>query len=200
MDHIGMDQLSGFLGGIRISSSPSYGADTGEDFDDSSACVEAKMDTQSMFGGGAADIAGMAKSGSGLSAQLKKVKGIRVRRGHIIDGIQAIYADNSEAPFHGSRTGGSEAVIVFDEGDELKSIEGSYGVPFAGISGGAISRLTVRTKKGKIYGPHGNGVQSSFRIEIPEGGVFAGFHGKASKGGNGGFLARIGLLYGGGKG
>lgn len=124
-------------------------------------------------------------------SQLRIVKGIRVRSGYIIDGIGVIYEDG-EGEFHGNKTGGAEHCCMLEEGDGIHSIEGVYEVPFLGSE--AVSSLIIRTKKGKTFGPFGEGKSGSkFRFTLPEEAEFLGFHGSVEILGK--FLSSIGMIY-----
>lgn len=143
------------------------GADTGEDFDD----------TESI--------------GSGENPAV----GIIVRSGLIVDGIGLLRKDGKQEPFHGSSYGGGSHIIRFDEGDSLALVEGFSGIAFGG-PGGAIGGLKLKTRKGKTYGPFGDGKSgNAFQLEIPENGEFRGLCGCTGTGGNGGYVAALGLVY-----
>lgn len=125
----------------------------------------------------------------------KKVIGISVRCGYIVDGIQVLYEDNLKSDMHGSRTGGGEKNIFFDEGDEVSLIEADYGVPFGDLEG-AVSKLTIHTQNGNVYGPYGSGKsESKIQLEVPSGGRFIGLCGNVGTEGNGGYVSALGLLY-----
>lgn len=126
----------------------------------------------------------------------KRVVGIRVRSGGIVDGIQVMYEGGETGPMHGSSYGGSMQEILFDSGDGLKSIEGIYKVPYTSSFGDGIARLVIKTWKGKTYGTYGSwGSGVKFCLNITEGGEFKGLCGKASTAGNGGFVTKLGLIY-----
>lgn len=124
----------------------------------------------------------------------KRIIGLCVRSGYIVDGIQVLYEDNLKGDMHGSKTGGGGKNIFFDEGDEVCLIEACYGVPFDG-SEGAVSSLLIHTKNGKTYGPFGSGKRSSqIHLEVPSKCRLIGLCGLAGKGGNGGYVSALGLI------
>lgn len=121
--------------------------------------------------------------------------GILIRCGYIVDGIQVLYKNKECGKIHGSDRGGGKIEIIFDEGDELASIEGDYGIPFGEV-GGAVSNLVIKTRKGKQYGPFGSGRGTKkIKLELPKNGTFCGFCGYAGTAGNGGYLAGLGIVY-----
>lgn len=143
------------------------GVDTGIDFDD----------TESVFLGE------------------NSVMGIVIRSGYIVDAIGLLRSGMTKEPLHGSTYGGGENLVIWDCDDEVIAIEGTAEARFAD-GGGAVSELIIKTKKGRTYGPYGNGKgKTSFCHEIPEGGKFRGFCGCIGKGGNGGYLAALGVVY-----
>lgn len=124
-------------------------------------------------------------------AQLGSVRGINVRAGYIVDGIEVIYEDGT-GEFRGNKAGGKEYCCMLEEDDEIHSIEGDYGVPFGGA--GAISSLIIRTKKGKTFGPFGSGRSGKeFRIILPTEAHFIGFFGNVDNTER--FLTKIGMVY-----
>ncbi len=133
------------------------------------------------------------ESGSIVGEQ-KEPAGILIRCGDIIDGIRVLYTDGKMGSMHGSTFGGSEHVIRFEPGDSLASIEGRKGIPFGG--GQSLAGIKIKTVKGKTYGPFGGSRRGTpFKLEIPREGSFKGLCGNVGKGGNGGYLAQLGLIY-----
>lgn len=176
----------GQTGGLsRMGRTECYGTDAGEEFDDSNVCLKAK-------GGNNTDILKVLQGGADTSILPRKVKGLSIRWGAIVDGIKVLYEDG-ETEIHGSSYGGREQCILLEEDDELEAIEGVWDVPYAG--GGAIAGLLIRTGKGAVYGPFGGNNGKRFCVQVPENAAFAGLYGRAGKGGNGGFLEKLGLLY-----
>lgn len=148
-----------------VSRTECYGKEIGEEFDDSSY----------------------------IRSRFEKIRGVHIQSGYIIDGIQVLYENEIKSQFHG-KMGGSEYVIEFDPGDELRSVEGHYSVPYMIPSGDAIGELFLITKKGKRYGPYGDSLKRGFgfRIELPENAHFLGVYGKSSQNQ---FITKLGLLY-----
>ena len=124
----------------------------------------------------------------------KRVAGIIVRSGDIIDSIQLVYDDKSQGEIHGSGFGGSPHSVKIGAEDGLAAIEGYKGISFGG--GRALTGLLIRTKKGQTYGPFGNrrGGQK-FLLTVPADAEFKGVCGSVNSGGNGGFLSSLGLIY-----
>lgn len=125
----------------------------------------------------------------------KKVVGLCVRSGYILDGIQVLYEGDQKGDMHGSKTGGGLQIISLDEDDELSCIEANYGIRFGGPEG-AVSNLIIKTKNGRTFGPYGDGRSASkIHLEVPEGCEFIGLCGKQSTDGNGGLVSALGLIY-----
>ncbi len=143
----------------------SYGNDIGDDFDDSEY----------------------------MRNRFEKIRGLHIQSGYIVDGIRILYKNEIDSELHGGK-GGSGKYIIFDEGDELKRIEGAWGVPYMRPGGDAVGNLFIVTRKGKRYGPYGEcgNRGRKFQIEIPENTSFVGFYGKQSQNS---FLTKIGLAY-----
>lgn len=139
------------------------------------------------------DMGDMFDDSSYIRNRFEKIRGIHIQSGYILDGIQVLYAADLKNQFCGGK-GGSEHIIEFDPGDELKSIEGHYNVPYIIPSGDAIGELYIITKKGKRYGPYGGsmGRGTSFKLELPQDTHFVGFYGKSSESS---FITQLGLLY-----
>jgi hypothetical protein len=78
--------------------------------------------------------------------------GITIDYGNIVDSIQAIYGSGPPMPVYG-KGGGAIDQIIFDPGDKLVEVSGYYGLWFGGQY---ILQLTLRTQKGRVYGPYGN--------------------------------------------
>ncbi|HEX8699352.1 MAG TPA: hypothetical protein VF815_10985 [Myxococcaceae bacterium] len=99
-----------------------------------------------------------------------------VRAGDIIDAIQPIYGSNS-APFQGG-PGGTAATIDLT-GDAIVSMSGYTGTYF-GMQ--QVAQLTLKTARGKSYGPFGsmNNVQNArpFTLAGPMGTVIRSFFGR----------------------
>lgn len=129
-----------------------------------------------------------------IIASGKKIKGIVVRAGDIVDGICVKYEDGRQGTFIGSSTGGEENTIIFDDDDELVKMTGHVGVSFGG--GRAIGGLTFVTKNNKTYGPFGRRGNEGkvFTVTAPKGAKVKGLCGSVNKGGNGDFLVALGLL------
>ena len=103
--------------------------------------------------------------------------GIEVRSGYILDAIGTLY-DNGRTSLHGNLSGGSSHRIEFEEGDDLKSIEGVCDVSYAGNK--TFSQVLIRTIKGKEYGPFGDAKAGRrFKLEVPVESKFVGLYGKA---------------------
>ncbi|MBR1702867.1 MAG: hypothetical protein IJ716_13120 [Lachnospiraceae bacterium] len=105
--------------------------------------------------------------------------GIEVRSGYILDAIGTLY-DNGRTSLHGNLSGGSSHRIKFEEGDDLKSIEGRCDVNYAGNK--TFSKVVIHTVNGKKYGPFGDAdAGRKFKLEVPVGSKFVGLYGKADK-------------------
>ena len=129
-----------------------------------------------------------------IGEKQKQPAGIVIRSGGIIDAIQVLYTDGERGPLHGSSSGGQEQVIRFEDGDSLAGIQGRKGISFGG--GKSFAKVVIKTVKGKTYGPFGSwGGGTDFKLEIPKGGEFKGLCGNAGTGGNGGYVAQLGLIY-----
>lgn len=114
---------------------------------------------------------------------------LRVQAGEIIDGLQAFYGrERTALPLHGGE-GGTRHEIVLDDDDYLTKVTGSYG---RWLSGTFILQLTLRTKKGKTYGPYGTMSRATgitaFTMEANNDEQIVAFHGQS-----GGHLNAIGL-------
>lgn len=131
-----------------------------------------------------------------ITSNDRKVRGIVVRSGYIVDGVQLLFSDGSQSEFHGNANGGTKTVIQFDEGDALLEISGQYAIPYIAPSGDSISQMVIKTVKGKSYGPFGTGGSAKkFTVSVPKDGEFVGFCGSIGNPKNRSFLAQIGLLY-----
>ncbi len=164
MSDIKMGMMEGILGKVKVKSTLTAGAKT-----------KAKFDTLNDN----PDKAG------------KRIVGIIFRSGGILDAAGVLYEDGSSV-MYGNKSGGQEHRILFEEGDEVKSISGVWGADYYGK---AISRLEIETKKGNKYGTFGGWSGTPFKLTIPEGGHFMGFTGTAASGDRG-FIESIGLVYG----
>jgi hypothetical protein len=75
---------------------------------------------------------------------------ILINAGEVVDSIEVYYGDTA-MPRHGGN-GGAPYTVVFDPGDYLIQISGIYGQYFGAVQ---IGQLTLKSHKGKIYGPFG---------------------------------------------
>lgn len=124
----------------------------------------------------------------------KKVAGLIVRHGWVVDGIASIYDDGTVGQFHGNPGGGGKTEVKFDEGDKLIRIEGMKDYRVEGKN--VISGLCFFTKKGKKHGPfgsHWNGGKP-FVLNVPEDENMIGLCGATNNNGPGGFLTAIGVV------
>jgi len=153
--------IGDMMGKVKVERTKTEGANTKEKFDDYEASAS------------------------------KKIVGVTVRCGAIVDAVGLIYEDG-DGKLYGNKSGGASHRIMFDGGDSLKSVSGVWG---ANYYGKALSKLVLTTKKGKTYGPFGYSNGQQFQIEIPDDGIFMGFTGTASTTERHGFVESIGIIY-----
>jgi hypothetical protein len=97
---------------------------------------------------------GSFNDGEQMRDMTASIKGFRLHAGNIVDGIQALYAEDSGIvmPPHGN-VGEGDFEIELEPGDSWSRIEGFYGEWFGGEY---VLQLTFSTRQGKTYGPYGN--------------------------------------------
>lgn len=76
------------------------------------------------------------------------ITALAVRAGNIIDSVQAVHGAH-QMPNHGG-SGGDPDLITLDPGDVLVEISGFHGNWFGAST---ILQLTLKTRRGKVYGP-----------------------------------------------
>lgn len=110
----------------------------------------------------------------------KPITKLIIRAGNIIDSVQAIAGDTALPHHGGNRGSGNE--IQLDAGDLLTEVSGYSGTWFGRVY---ILQLTLKTKRGKTYGPFGNMDFSNNRTRFSfsaGAGQIAGFHGSIISG------------------
>ena len=108
-----------------------------------------------------------------VSPRLGSIRGFDVRAGLIIDDLIPVYDEG--IPVRDRRRGGNLRQVRFAPGEELVGVSGETGT-FSGQS--VLSTLWLETTFGRHIGPFSwspAGSGTSFKVEVPEGMMAAGF-------------------------
>lgn len=114
-----------------------------------------------------------------------RVVAVRIHSGSYIDSIQMIYNLPDGRVLEGDRHGGNGG-----RGEVFRLAPGEYIVGISGRSGTYVDSLRIRTnmRTSQLFG--GNGGNTEYRIDVPDGNQGAGFMGRS-----GNYLDAIGLTY-----
>lgn len=90
----------------------------------------------------------------------KEIKKLQVNYGCIIDGITIVYEDDTYV--HHGGYGGTPVDILLDTDDYITQIDG-YIENWDNHPQRAVSMITFKTKKGRIYGPYGHRPYANYK-------------------------------------